>query len=139
MTKSTMTVKKKAQQLRTNWLRRAKQKKIDKETVPMPREIEGWLRFQLSDEATFTCDYSNEKVPLDKVEFDHAFPLSLGGSMKLGNVVPCTKNMNKAKGEFTADEFDQLLSLPWKKERKEYLLKRLRAGGFMYYPKRRKR
>ncbi len=48
--------------------------------------------------ASGLCHYCGRKYPFKQLTMDHVVPLARGGTTSPGNVVPCCRNCNKAKG-----------------------------------------
>jgi len=98
-----------ARSLRSRWRARCKDvKRMDEiDDIPIANDIRDWLvRIH-----PFRCYYSGKLIANDDVNFDHATPVSRGGSFKLNNVVPTTAKMNGLKGEMLETDFIELLQL----------------------------
>ena len=67
-----------------------------------------WWRAQV---ARGVCHYCGKTVPPDQLTMDHVVPLARGGRSTRGNVVPCCRECNQAKGARTTLD-DILDSLP---------------------------
>ena len=75
--------------------------------IPIANDIRDWLVQQ----HPFICHYSGKPIVNAEVNFDHAIPVSRGGSFKLNNIVPTTSKMNGLKGEMLDTDFKELLIL----------------------------
>ena len=60
-----------------------------------------WWKAQL---ARGICHYCGRKFPASGLTMDHVVPVARGGTSSRGNVVPCCKDCNSAKGAKTAAE-----------------------------------
>lgn len=120
----------KAQKLRGNWRKKARDYKLDLESIPSLDNIEEWLKGQ----EPFKCHYSGEALDRDKFQIDHKIPLSIGGTYSLDNIVISSPKMNRAKGSLTDKEFSNLLTfLESLGERgKSYILSRLSAASYVF-------
>lgn len=83
------------------------------------------------------CAYCKMPLGLD-VSIDHQAPIARGGSLGLWNLVACCRPCNKAKGQLSRPEFEQLLELlkDFHPAAQQDVLRRLRAGGKRYEGKR---
>ena len=68
----------------------------------------GWWRAQI---ARGVCHWCHKAVPPAELTMDHVVPLARGGRTTRGNVVPCCRECNQAKGARTPLD-DILDSLP---------------------------
>lgn len=63
------------------------------DSMPPPR-----VKLRILERHNFTCFWSKEPIkPGDKVEFDHAIALVLGGENREANLVPVLANEHKVK------------------------------------------
>ena len=67
-----------------------------------------WWRAQI---AKGECHYCHRKVGAKNLTMDHVIPVARGGRSTRGNVVPCCRECNQAKGARTTLD-DILDSLP---------------------------
>lgn len=111
----------KADQFRSNWIRRAKQNGLSISDVPFRDNIKEWLETQ----QPFVCFYTG--VALDN-EFgvDHKVSIFRGGGFELDNLVITCPKINGAKGDLSSEEFFALLKTigTWE-DKGERLLRRL--------------
>ena len=67
------------------------------------------------------------------ISVDHTIPLSRGGGNALGNLVPCCRRCNEAKGAMDGGEWEALVrclnSDYFADSARNDILARLRAGG----------
>lgn len=77
------------------------------------------------------CFYCKVKLTPAKFQVDHATPLSLGGDHVISNWRLCCGPCNRAKGDMTEQEFQQLRELiaTWPDGGKG-IIRRLRMGHF---------
>jgi hypothetical protein len=63
----------------------------------------------------FTCQYTGKKVSTKNADIDHVIPKSRGGKTSWGNLVVCSKTVNRKKADKTPQEAGlQLLKKPIK-------------------------
>ena len=52
----------------------------------------------------YCCQYSGKKIEEEELDIDHVIPKSRGGKNDWGNMVVCTKEINRQKGDKTPKE-----------------------------------
>jgi 5-methylcytosine-specific restriction endonuclease McrA len=119
----------KATQLRSNWIRRARQHNIGPEEVPPVQEILIWLLKQIP----FTCYYTGESLSERSFGVDHKVSIFRGGGFNLENLAVTSLKINGAKGDLSEEEFRQLLNTisTWE-DRGVRLLRRLSWSNSMF-------
>ena len=131
------TAKDKAATFRGNCLPRADKLGIDRDNVPMPKEIEAWLltyESQLEEcrkRLYLKCEYTGERVALKDIQIDHCTPISRGGSFGIENLAITSGKVNQRKGSLIQSEFLELLQLldSFEPVAKTDVLTRLRRGA----------
>lgn len=115
----------KARNIRNRLMARVKTKE-EKAVVPLSIDIKEWLLGQ-----PLKCYYSGVEVTLEDMHIDHKIPLVRGGTNALNNLCIASAHMNTAKGQFTEEEFFQLLALiaTWE-DKGVRMLTRLKQGFF---------
>lgn len=64
------------------------------------------LRFQLLQQANFSCQYCGRKAPEIILEVDHKYPKSKGGLDKIENYSVACRDCNNGKGDFILKNFN---------------------------------
>lgn len=77
------------------------------------------IQYKLTEEIYGTTCMYCKKNPA--VTMDHRIPRAYGGPTFTNNLYPCCQSCNSLKADLFEDEFEHLLSLEDKKERREYL------------------
>lgn len=101
--------------------------------MPVPERNELILRVEQA--ISTPCVYCNDVLTAINISLDHKHPKNRGGDNSLDNIQFTCKKCNKIKGEFTHDEFEQLmrfLNVPKRAELKRILIKRLGMGNFLF-------
>ena len=85
------------------------------------------------------CPYCDKKIPWQQLSIDHKIPKSRGGLCEPSNLVWSHLHCNVLKGGLLPEEFDLLRKfMETNHSMKDYLTKRLKAGGaFIFGNKRR--
>jgi 5-methylcytosine-specific restriction endonuclease McrA len=84
------------------------------------------------------CDYCGvrfSRLKKTRMNMDHRFPISRGGSAEVANLALCCRACNAAKGPLSEQEFRELLAVigTWE-DAGNSLLVRLRGGYWCYRP-----
>ena len=132
-----VVAKAKAATFRGHCLPRADKLGIDRDNVPMPKEIEAWLltyesRLEVVRKRLYLrCEYTNELVKIADIQIDHRTPISRGGSFGIENLAITTAQSNQRKGSLLQSEFLELLQLldSFEPVAKTDVLTRLRRGA----------
>jgi len=74
-----------------------------KEYVPVTRKP-AFTRFNVFLRDGFRCQYSGQRLPAERLTFDHVMPRSRGGTTSWANVVTASAEMNLAKANKTPAE-----------------------------------
>lgn len=74
-----------------------------KEYVPVQRKP-AFTRFNVFLRDGFRCQYSGQRLPAERLTFDHVMPRSRGGRTSWANVVTASAEMNLAKANKTPAE-----------------------------------
>ena len=80
------------------------------------------------------CYYCDTKLTIKNISADHKQPASLGGDNSIQNTRLICNPCNRAKGELTEAQYTNLLKFLDDDElMKVYVIRKLKAGGFMYF------
>lgn len=92
------------------------------------------LRRLVKDVLGQPCPYCSDPIDRETLSVDHATPISREGEFSLTNLVVSCTRCNQVKGNMTASEYGQLLSvvLNLAHEAARSVLSRLRAGTRFY-------
>lgn len=129
--------KQKAANFRNNCLVRADKIGIDRDNIPMPKEIEAWLltyeqQIEVNRKRLYLrCEYTGELIKLADIQIDHRTPISRDGSFGIENLAITGAQNNQRKGSLTSVEFLELLRLldGFDQVAKTDVLTRLRRGA----------
>src|SRR5262245_60540534 len=71
------------------------------------------IRAMLDEPFAMNCIYCNDTLTPKNFSYDHAIPVSRGGTFDIHNLRVCCDRCNQTKGRLTGTEFYKLLNLLW--------------------------
>lgn len=80
------------------------------------------------------CYYCGQTIEEWQMTLDHIYPRDLGGPTIIDNLVPCCKECNSEKNNFTLQQYQEMLKIKQKQNEKKWrsLKKKLMKKGKSY-------